>query len=671
MRQKTCFNTVVLAVVSLLLASGLRPAMAEGEPANAGQSEWSDAKLRLIASSGDKNKFIEALWSFANERPNEPDRLAYAASLADVAGANKTALKLYSEFKKRFAADPRNDRIDQLIKRVQEEEAQCPESFVDAASESDFFLVDTIRKHAVRWSADRNPIKVCVHQSSTADATPVQFLSISKSLFNDWANASGGRIKFTFVEDPSTADIDVMWTRDRSKSPLPGKQGVTTYEWKNASVNKSKIVCLSMRYLSDTVINEKSAKHVVIHEIGHALGLGHSKNIHDCMYFGNMTPDEDATITVNDKAMLQKLYTTADEQLENAAMECATKYGAPQLEMIAAMLQDWSDVASAQGNYARSEKLLLQARQIFDKSSEAVPAEQRFQNTRDLARVLRQQNKLAEAIPYYIDCVATMQKNHNDDDDLITVLQNLSACQRSAGQYAECKNTCLTLLPLVQQRKPGSDALATLYMELGTLSFNEREFVKAEQYYKKSCDTYAKLSAKPSTEDARMAQQNHQISLDYLNSDVYKDKVELPFSGKGDVRDWYKANELYRQGNRLLSEKSDEKLNAAVIKYREAIKLYAFDAAYYYNLANTLMRLKKTTEAASTYATAAELNPSSFTMTYWHGVASYTDKKFDEAKSAFQKAVLIKHTPSQQQDIQRFLDYLSIMTPAAAQRDAL
>lgn len=635
------------------------PASSTGEIDKTRAQDLSESQLRSLGAAGDKKAFVDALWRYIAAAPEDPNRLAYAASLADIAGANNDAVTMYSEFKKRFPRDLKGERIDKLVERLKLEELECPEAFVDQTPERDFYLVDTVRKHIVRWTPERMPIKVCIHESSSADATPPSYLIMTKQLFEDWAKASGGALKISFIQDPKLADIDVMWTKDRLKSALPGKQGVTTYEWKGAAVSKAKIVCLTVRYLSDSSINERSARHVAIHEIGHALGLGHSKNIHDCMYFGNMTPDEDAVISDNDSKMLNRLYSESDETLEAAALGAATKYRAPEKEMIAEMLHNWAEVAGARNNLPQAEILLKKEKEIYDRLQPPVSAEAIFQNNRDLSRALRQQNKYAEAIPYYLSCLQSMKKSHADDKDLVTVYQNLSACQRNTGRYAECKATCLDLLPLLDKMKINDDAYATVCMQLGTLSFHEREFDHAEHYYKEACDSYNKLHI--SNADSVMAQQNYNISLEYKKTSLYRDRIELPFSGQGSIEDWHKGNDLYREAIRASAQaKPDE----AIAKYNQAISVYPYDSAYYFNLGSLLLRQHRSAEATPNYAKASELNPQSFSIAFWYGVSAYGDKSYQQARAAFEKANQITHSPDQDKDVQKYLDNLKAMGAA-------
>src|SRR6185437_6576348 len=159
-------------------------------------------------------------------------------------------------------------------------------------------------------------------------------------------------------------------------------------------------------------------------------------------------------VAENDVRMLRTLYGTDEEQLQQKALEIATKYGAPPVAMIAVMLQDWAAEDATRNRFVRAEALLEKEGEIFDRAGAAVPASARFDRERDLARALRQQNKWAEAGPHYAACAAKLKQDHSDDSDLITVLQNLAACQRESKSYSQCKETCSELLPLLTKRKP-------------------------------------------------------------------------------------------------------------------------------------------------------------------------------------------------------------------------
>ena len=113
-----------------------------------------------------------------------------------------------------------------------------------------------------------NTIKVWVQDS--------QYKGTAYDAFNEWVAASGGCISFREANTPKTANIVVYFV-----DKLPGPAvGVTTYS------RPISIRVATIRYgMKNTKISKREAYPILVHEIGHALGIqGHSSNNNDIMY---------------------------------------------------------------------------------------------------------------------------------------------------------------------------------------------------------------------------------------------------------------------------------------------------------------------------------------------------------------------------------------------------
>jgi tetratricopeptide (TPR) repeat protein len=108
------------------------------------------------------------------------------------------------------------------------------------------------------------------------------------------------------------------------------------------------------------------------------------------------------------------------------------------------------------------------------------------------------------------------------------------------------------------------------------------------------------------------------------------------FPNKGNYQDWLKATPIYDSGNALIrSGKYAEAANA----YRQAIKIYPWNAKYYNNLGQCLRHLGQPVQAETAYKKSISLD-----STRWKTYSNLTQlylqqKRFTDAKKAAQQAL--------------------------------
>lgn len=114
-------------------------------------------------------------------------------------------------------------------------------------------------------------------------------------------------VKFNFVDTENNADITVKFARDTIANAGGGHTlGVTRYYYnEDGYIKKANITIMSVRPGTNMLISDKTAYMVALHEAGHALGLPHSSNPSDAMYFAY---SGQPLVTVNDLNALKHLY---------------------------------------------------------------------------------------------------------------------------------------------------------------------------------------------------------------------------------------------------------------------------------------------------------------------------------------------------------------------------
>ena len=133
-----------------------------------------------------------------------------------------------------------------------------------------------------------------------------------------WRKADD-RINYTIVNSKRDADISVYFIEDLGEKYNENYLGLTEYDLNRDKVIDYSKVQISLIKFGDEVVSDGEIKATVIHELGHALGLGHSDNEYDIMYpyistdhTSEMTYDE---LSQGDKGAIKDVITLGDEEI--------------------------------------------------------------------------------------------------------------------------------------------------------------------------------------------------------------------------------------------------------------------------------------------------------------------------------------------------------------------
>lgn len=167
------------------------------------------------------------------------------------------------------------------------------------------------------WEVSDFPLKIYVKETSSKYYKP-GYKKYVKYALDEWRMADD-RINYTFVNSDREADISIFFVEDLGKKYHEDYLGLTDYKTNKDNIIKYSKIEISLLKFEKELVSEGEIKATIVHELGHAFGLGHSENEFDIMYpyiNPDHTPDMNyAELSRGDKEAIKDVISLGDEEL--------------------------------------------------------------------------------------------------------------------------------------------------------------------------------------------------------------------------------------------------------------------------------------------------------------------------------------------------------------------
>ncbi len=181
------------------------------------------------------------------------------------------------------------------------------------------YLQESVKNgRLIRWNS--MPLKVFIAPMNfySKQGQDLKYRAYVKKALDEWHKVSHGKVSFVIVDNLLSSQVNIEWKRVQRQA-----LGHCVFQYDNANRLFSAEVTIGLTegLVHADYMDEEEVYHTILHEIGHAIGLGHSPFKSDIMY----TPHQKGVLHVGqgDRLSVNWLYTFPQGK---TVQEIASKY---------------------------------------------------------------------------------------------------------------------------------------------------------------------------------------------------------------------------------------------------------------------------------------------------------------------------------------------------------
>ena len=182
------------------------------------------------------------------------------------------------------------------------------------------YLQESVKSgRLIRWNMMPLRVYIAPMRFYSKAGQDAKYRGMVKRALDEWNKVSNGKVSFTIIDSYDMSHISIEWKRVERKA-----LGYCTHHYakNNNFLMAEVLIGLTEGLVHADYMDEGEVYHTILHEIGHAIGLGHSPFKNDIMY----TPHQKGITHVGpgDRLSINWLYTFPNFKTVN---EIASKYG--------------------------------------------------------------------------------------------------------------------------------------------------------------------------------------------------------------------------------------------------------------------------------------------------------------------------------------------------------